>query len=705
VKCLLSNIVGIDILPGSYSQESRTGTRKRFAVAIAKDGEFIKTYNEVSSSKLIRLCKEYEPEYLGVDNIFELEPNSGRVIHFCSLLPMKTKVIQVTGAPPDGFEPLTRLANRYNIPYPSQQHADPLQTAQIICMLAEKKVGYILIPFEQETEIKISRTRSVGPGGWSQQRYSRRMRGRIRNLARDMEDNLKDHDIDYDIEARKTEYGYDNAVFRAYATVDKIREIIKPFKGQLARIEIKPIRKKRLEFIPASGGRKQIAGGIGRKLDRGLIVGIDPGTNTGIAVLNFHKKVLHLDTKRSAARGDIIREITIHGDPILIAADVTPPPEFVVKISKMLNANLYYPERLYKSSSKAQVVNDFAKEHELKVTGAHNRDALFAAVKAAHQYSDLLERIDKELHGPQDLKLRNRVKKLVIKEEMNIKDAIDRVREQIEKLKAAPEEVEEKEEEKELTELEKKLTEKNESLRESIRRQVKQIDNLENLSDERYQKVVKLRKQNQELRNRLSRMRNKEHKELKRERLISSKDKELKYLRQKVSNLEEKLINVKKIIADLKRMIVMNSNKIVVPLKVVHEFSEEGIKKTIEKMNIDPYDVILLQDPSGGGQNTAEILIKRDIRAVVCSKKGIADQAKEAFIEAGIPVLFDLHIRQIDDIAVTFYNELEKAIKEWHESRNEILYEKKERELDALISEYQENRKRELEHIYSRKKK
>ena len=111
--------------------------------------------------------------------------------------------------------------------------------------------------------------------------------------------------------------------------------------------------------MPAQGGRSKIQAGVRRKSDRGLIVGIDPGPNTGIAILNFNGNILLLDSMRSAARGDIIRKITLHGDPTLVAADVTPPPDFVVKISRMLNTGLTYPERLYSSHEKSEMVDNY----------------------------------------------------------------------------------------------------------------------------------------------------------------------------------------------------------------------------------------------------------------------------------------------------------------------------------------------------------
>ena len=151
----------------------------------------------------------------------------------------------------------------------------------------------------------------------------------------------------------------------------------------------------------------------------------------------------------------------------------------------------------------------------------------------------------------------------------------------------------------------------------------------------------------------------------------------------------------------------MGSSKVVVPMKVVFEFTREGIEKTIERMNIEAFDVVLLADPSGGGRRTAEMLIEREVKAIVCAKENISNTAMEAFLEANVPVLFYLPIRQIDDIAVTYYDELEQAIKDWQTQREKILGSKTEEKLSALIAQYQDQRKKELTQLYlsERKKK
>ena len=57
---------------------------------------------------------------------------------------------------------------------------------------------------------------------------------------------------------------------------------------------------------------------------RGLIVGIDPGITTGIAILDLYGNVVKVCSKRNMGKNEIIRTITNFGHPLIITSDVNP---------------------------------------------------------------------------------------------------------------------------------------------------------------------------------------------------------------------------------------------------------------------------------------------------------------------------------------------------------------------------------------------
>ena len=130
-------IMGIDILP-MRSPSSRR--RTKYAVVIFKDNKIVEKIDELSYYKLIEKINRIKPDIIAVDNIFELGSEEKHIIDFMLRIPPKSKLIQVTGSPLHGMEPLHRLAKRHNINIPSR--ASPLEEAEASALLAAKGVDF-----------------------------------------------------------------------------------------------------------------------------------------------------------------------------------------------------------------------------------------------------------------------------------------------------------------------------------------------------------------------------------------------------------------------------------------------------------------------------------------------------------------------------------------------------------------------------------
>ena len=124
---------------------------------------------------------------------------------------------------------------------------------------------------------------------------------------------------------------------------------------------------------------------------RSLIVGIDPGINTGVAILDLHGRLIHLSSRRDENKTKLARDILDHGSPMMIAMDVHPAPHTVRKIASSLGAAMWVPARSMMVSEKNKLIKLFKKEYkeasaggraELKLGDKHERDALAAALRA-----------------------------------------------------------------------------------------------------------------------------------------------------------------------------------------------------------------------------------------------------------------------------------------------------------------------------------
>lgn len=193
-------VFGVDIQSGDVR-----GDAPSYAV-VAFDGEQIDR-DVVSFRKLRRLIEREEPSLIATDNMYELAADKDALVHFLRELPAGTKLVQVTGE--QRPEPLSRVASRHGVPYGKQ----PMKEAEASARLAAANVGYEVSAFSDTTTVKVSRGRSTGSGGWSEDRYTRRIHGAVKTTAREVESSLQDDGLDFEVDRTEKYGGLSRAVF------------------------------------------------------------------------------------------------------------------------------------------------------------------------------------------------------------------------------------------------------------------------------------------------------------------------------------------------------------------------------------------------------------------------------------------------------------------------------------------------------------
>ena len=197
------SIFGVDIASGSPSSR-----RMPSYSLVILEGDATTSHHMISRHKLMRLIRERQPEIVAMDNVHELAAGRNELINIMRRLPGATKLVQVTGR--ERPESLVRLARWNGITF---DRTKPLQEAEACARLAAKGVGAVLSAFEDRTWIKVSRRRSLGRGGWSQNRYSRKIHGAVKGLARDVERQLSEAGLEYTIRVVEGLGGYTRAEF------------------------------------------------------------------------------------------------------------------------------------------------------------------------------------------------------------------------------------------------------------------------------------------------------------------------------------------------------------------------------------------------------------------------------------------------------------------------------------------------------------
>ncbi len=674
-------IVGVDILP----QESPTRS-SHYAVCVydAKKEEIIKKYEKVNLQKLLGIVRSSQAVFLVSDNIYELVKKPSQIPHLCLQLLPNTKLVQITGSPIHGFTSLHKLMSQHGLKPAGK--LTPLSAAEACAILASKKLGYLIEPFEDETKIIISRAKSKGPGGWSQKRYSRLMDTTVNQEAKKIEEKLIEFRLDYDKRTAKSKFGAQKVVFSIYAPISEITKTIRKQKGELYQVKIFPVNKERVEFIPLS---QQIQ--TKSSLKR-LIVGIDPGLTVGLSILDLSGRILKVESYREATRGQIIRQITRYGKPTLICVDVYPYPSYVEKISATLNSKLYTPRSVMTVSEKNDIARKLAMQQGVMVKNAHQRDSLASAYRGYTNYKAEFEKIDRKYFNDFDKSLRDEIKDSVVKGKSPVEAT-----EEIQKMIAEDSVIAE-----DLAVVQKAVKPASPDISELGNK----INLLQEQLDWERRKNSELHLENRDMEEKIEYLQMKldegkfEYVErIQKEKMFIVKDNKISFLEEKMKQLEDELERYVNRVEELKKVTWLRNQEGWLPIKVIKKFTNEEIENTVKTYGLGPGDTVLILDTTGGGGQTAEQLLSYNIKAIIGNINQLSYYAKKILIEKQIPLadISDVEIKRIDEIAVIKEDQFLNLIEKAEQELEEVIIEKKENFLDSLVEDYRKVREREIQ--------
>jgi predicted RNase H-like nuclease (RuvC/YqgF family) len=373
-------VMGIDIVRGSPLSQSNPPL---YAVVVINENlDILYESVEVPLKGLIRIAWEFRVDRIGMDNIFELAPTKKYLSKIFELFPSNTLVYQVTLGS-ERFIDLLKQAEKIGISVVSKPK--PLQTAYICAMLALNNVGTVVRGVGTRTKIIVSRARSPGSGGSRASIFARGMRTAILRAVKEIRKRLDEAQILYDIILKRGRGGLESAVLVAYADIATIKKFVKPFHGNDIRVFVKP------EFMTIEFVDKEQA-------KRPVIVGIDPGIETGVAIVDLSLKQCYTFSSREFDKLSIINKVYAIGTPVLIATDKNPSPDTVKKIASILGLQLYVPQRSLTVKDKEELINWALKRGiaiEIKTT--HERDALAAALRAYKAFEKKLIEVERKI--------------------------------------------------------------------------------------------------------------------------------------------------------------------------------------------------------------------------------------------------------------------------------------------------------------------
>jgi predicted RNase H-like nuclease (RuvC/YqgF family) len=638
-------VFGVDVQSGDVR-----GDAPSYAV-VAYDGENVDR-DVVSLRKLRRLIEREEPAIVATDNVYELATDRDDLVRVLRWLPDGTRLVQVTGA--ERPEPLSRVASRHGVPYGKK----PMKEAEAAARLAAANVGHEVTAFADTTTVKVSRGRSTGSGGWSQDRYTRRIHGNVKKRAREVADALDGANLDYEREVTEKYGGYANATF----TVDAAPEDLPVGKSRAGdtRVEIERERRDGIEFEP-----------LVKRRDR-VLVGIDPGTTTAAAVVSLDGEVLDVLSTRTADTAAVIEWLVDRGRPVVVAADVEPMPQTVEKFRRSFDAAGWQPTADLPVDEKLHRTRDHPYDND------HERDAMAAALFAFDDYADQFERISRKVPPQFD---RGEVIERVVTGDASVEAVLDDLSDD-----DGGDEEESTHEPRELSPEERRIK----RLERQVERLESQVDDLEGRLAEKDERIAEYEDELSEAR-REERREARERREVNRlERETDRLERERNQERERADELESKLERLKTLWKlDHSDFADVSEGRDLVPVKVIEQFTRDAIDDADAAYGLAAGDVVYLRDASGAGRSTAERLAATEPRLVL-REGNFSNVADELLFEAEIPVApaDDVTVQEVDELAVARESEVVAAVEDWGRRAEERSKERKSEMVDQIISEH-----------------
>ena len=461
--------------------------------------------------------------------------------------------------------------------------------------------------------------------------------------------------------------GYVRSEFTVYAKRGEIP--IHPMASSDAQVIVRNVERDKIRYIPLKQNAQK------RKF---TIVGIDPGTTVGIAILSLDGDLLYLKSFRGIAPDEVVKLIAEYGKPAVIASDVTPMPGSVEKIRRSFNAVPASPGIEVSAEEKISLGKTFGYSND------HERDALTAALLTYRSYKNIFTRIEKKAPVDADLEL---LKLYVIRGD-SIEAAIEKVKASNAPEKPRAGERPEKPEDRTVDESILKM-------RGNIHRQGEQIQNLQEYLEELKEELLAKDRKISKLASRLNGFKKEAYSEVRKSKEIWIRDETIERLKKELSHKNKTVKELRRRNNKLRKIQKMEICGEGTPVKVIAAFTKESISETQEKYGLKEGDVVFLENPSGGGAATAQILVDAKVRAVLIPED-ISHAAEETFFKGDVPVLRDILLERADDFAMAEPENLKAAIAAWEIEAEKKHRKAKEDELQSLFEEYRSERRRGL---------
>ncbi len=149
-------------------------------------------------------------------------------------------------------------------------------------------------------------------------------------------------------------------------------------------------------------------------MGRGLIVGVDIGTTTAVALLDLKKNLVSIKSKKHFSQAEMQQFIQSFGQPALFATDVAKIPESASKLAASFNIRVESPQKDLGRKEKSSMVGVFLRKNARKIENYHEVSALAAAIICYNKHESKFRKVERQLSEKGFLEKVEEIKKKVL---------------------------------------------------------------------------------------------------------------------------------------------------------------------------------------------------------------------------------------------------------------------------------------------------
>ncbi len=155
-----------------------------------------------------------------------------------------------------------------------------------------------------------------------------------------------------------------------------------------------------------------------------LVIGIDPGTTLGYAILDIFSRPIEIDSKKEMSLSELITICMKRGDIAIVGTDKNPAPDFVKEFCTKTGARLVLPKKNLLVEEKKKLVLKFKKRFK----NIHESDALASALYAIKKSRTLVKKIIHFAKKNNKEHIKNQLILLLLKnKEFNLKKIVEMI--------------------------------------------------------------------------------------------------------------------------------------------------------------------------------------------------------------------------------------------------------------------------------------